>query len=380
MEKGPESGRQYPLSNWLSYNRLSPSQRKYTLALSTIYELQSFAEASQHPDWCQAIDTEYQALMGQRKGKRPDLWLRASHNKLGFKQSKSDYSLFSKQNGRSFTMLLIYVDDIIIGENNLHYIEEFKKKLNDQFKLKDLGILKYFLRLEIARTSKGISICQRKYALEILTDASYLGAKLAKSPLPHNLKLSKDGGEAIADASLVGRIQYLTITRPNLSNAVQVLGQFLELPKRAHLEAAHHVLRYFKGMPGQGLFFDGKSDLQLKGFYDADWVACLDTRRSVTGYCIFLGNSLVFWKSKKQHTISRSSAKAEYRSMAAAVCELSWLKNILSDLSVTHSKAALLFCDNQSAIHIASNPIFHERTKHIEIDCHLERDKVQAGE
>ncbi|XP_022895270.1 uncharacterized protein LOC111409456 [Olea europaea var. sylvestris] len=121
--------------------------------------------------------------------------------------------------------------------------------------------------------------------------------------------------------------------RLDLSYAVRVL----ESPKQSHLEAMHHVLRYLKWTSGQSLFFSSKFDLQLKGFCDAYWAACLDTRRSVTGYCIFLGNALVPWKSKKQHRVSRSSAKAEYRSMAAAICELSWLKNIISDLSVaTH--------------------------------------------
>jgi hypothetical protein len=146
-------------------------------------------------------------------------------------------------------------------------------------------------------------------------------------------------------------------------------------PSNTHLAAAYRVLKYIKGTSGQGLFFPRTTDLQLKASSDLDWVGCQDTRRSVTSYCVFLGDSLVSWRSKKQHIVLRSSAEAEYRAMPSVVCELMYMIPLLKDFKVEHSKEALLFFDSKVAIHIAANPMYHERTKHIELDCHLVREK-----
>lgn len=139
------------------------------------------------------------------------------------------------------------------------------------------------------------------------------------------------------------------------------------------------VVRYLKGNPRQGILLQANYTLQLNAYYDSDWGGCPLTRRSLTGYFIFLGGSPISWKTKKQHTVSRSSAEAEYRSMATAVCELKWLKGLLLSLGVHHSSSAKVFCDSQAAMHIAANPVFHERTKYIEVDCHFVRDEIQQG-
>lgn len=150
----------------------------------------------------------------------------------------------------------------------------------------------------------------------------------------------------------------------------------MQEPKHDHWEAALRVVRYLKGNPGQGVVLHRNCDLKLYGWCDPDWATCPLTRRSLTGWFIQLGTSPISWKTKKQHTVSRSSAEAEYRSMASTVCELKWLKGILFSLGVSHSNPMELYCNNQVALHIVKNPVFHERTKHIEVDYHFVRDEV----
>ena len=150
-------------------------------------------------------------------------------------------------------------------------------------------------------------------------------------------------------------------------------------PTNVHQQAAYRVLRYLKGTPGSGLFFPATNTLQLRAFSDSDWAGCPDSRKSTTGFLIYFGSSLISWQSKKQSTVSRSSSEAEYRALASTTCELQWLTYLLQDFRITFIKPATLYCDNQSAIQIATNPVFHERTKHIEIDCHIVRHKVTMG-
>jgi hypothetical protein len=245
----------------------------------------------------------------------------------GFVQSKSDYSLFTRLQGTTYMALLVYVDDIILASNDANAISDFTLFLNSKFRLKDLGSLKFFLGLEVARSKQGISLSQRKYTLEILQDSGLLAAKPVPFPMDSNLKLSRDAGSLLEDPTsyrrLIGRLLYLTITRPDIAYSVQVLSQFMSCPRQPHLDAAYRILRYLKSAPGQGLFYPAACDLQLKAFCDSDWAGCIDSRKSTTGFCIFLGDSLVSWKSKKQSTVSRSSAEAEYRSMASTSCEKS---------------------------------------------------------
>jgi hypothetical protein len=215
----------------------------------------------------------------------------------GFHQSLSDYSLFVRSHHGNFLALLIYVDDVILAGNNLQDIENTKLFLSKQFKLKDLGQLKYFLGIEVARSRHGISLSQRKYALDILDDAGFLGVKPSRFPLEQNVSLTQSDGNLLEDGStyrrLVGRLLYLTITRPYLTYVVHILSQFMDKPRQPHLDAAYKVLKYIKQTPGQGILLPSTGALQLRAFCDADWARCKDTKRSVTGYCILLGEAPV---------------------------------------------------------------------------------------
>jgi hypothetical protein len=212
-------------------------------------------------------------------------------------QSKADYSLFTKKTDVGFTAILVYVDDLVMGGTDINEINKLKALLDQKFSIKDLGSLKYFLGFEVARSDKGISLCQRKYTLDLLQDTGLLAAKPCPTPMQPQLQQHKASGEPITDPTtyrrLIGRLLYLTHSRPEISYAVSKLSQFLDAPTDAHMLAGLHVLKFLKNNPGQGLFFSSSSSLHLKGFSDSDWGACPDTRRSTTGFCFFLGSSLI---------------------------------------------------------------------------------------
>ncbi|KAK3014590.1 hypothetical protein RJ639_009823 [Escallonia herrerae] len=311
---------------------------------------------------------------GKRQKKVPSVLKDYSH---------ADHTLFTYRKRDVFLSVLVYVDDLILAGNNSTACSSFKKYLNDCFKLKDLGPLKYFLGIEAACGPRGLFLSQRKYALDILSESDLSASKPAAFPMEQNHSLALPGGPLLSDPGpyrrLIGRLVYLTITRPDICYAVHVLSQFMQSPHSQHWDTALRVLRYLKAAPGQGLFLPADSPLQIYAFCDSDWASYPLTRRSVTGYFVSLENSPISWRTKKQPTVSRSSAEAEYRSMAVTTCELTWLKSFLLSLGVHHDCPMRLFCDNQAALHIASNPVFHERTKHIEIDCHYVREQLLAG-
>lgn len=316
----------------------------------------------------------------------PRCWFKKLSDALirfGFIQSYEDYSLFSYERSGVELRVLVYVDDLLICGNNPHMVKRFKEYLSKCFAMKDLGKLKYFLGIEVSRGPEGIFLSQRKYTLDIVADTGYLGSKPVATPLEQGHNLAKSKAPLLTDPTkyrrLLGRLIYLLNTRPELCYSVHLLSQFMQAPTEEHWSAALRVVRYLKGAPGQGILLSSKDDLTLTVYCDADWSGCPLSRRSLSACVVMLGGSPIAWKTKKQDTVAMSSAEAEYRSMAVALKETKWIRRLLKELGAEQSDPTRFFCDSKAAIHIAANLVFHERTKHLERDCHSVRDAVKAG-
>ncbi|GJT79163.1 ribonuclease H-like domain-containing protein [Tanacetum coccineum] len=284
----------------------------------------------------------------------------------GFSQSKSDYSLYTISDKGVFLALLVYVNDIIITGNSVFEIEKFKVYLKSKFMIKDLGKLKYFLGIKVVDTDKGICLNQRKYVLDLLSEYGMLACKHAKTPLMSKLVISNEASEKdpllenITDyQKFIGKLIYLTNTTPDISYVVHCLSRFMHSPLTSHRKIAFKILRFLKSCPGLGIHITKTSGMFLNAYSDADWAKCIVTRKSVTGYCVFLNNFFVSWKSKKQNTLSKSSTEAEYRALASVTSDVIWILNILKDLQIEKLLPVSLHCDSNLAIKIAANLVFH---------------------
>jgi hypothetical protein len=248
--------------------------------------------------------------------------------------------------------------------------------------MKDLSDLHHFLGLSVTHDHDELFLCQRQYTLDILAHAGMTHCKPCATPVDTSAKLSSDGPpveNATDYHDLAGALQYLTFTWPDIAYVVQQVCLFMHDPREPHLALVKHILSYLKGTIDHGLQLHHSAVTSLVAYSNADWGGCPDTRRSTSGYGVFLGNNLVSWSSKRQHTVSRSCAKAEYRAIANAVVETSWLCQLLQELHHPIQKATLIYCNNISAVYLSTNPIQHQRTKHIEIDLYFIRDKVAVS-
>ena len=217
----------------------------------------------------------------------------------------------------------------------------------------------------------------------MISRASITDSKIVDTPIEYNCRLNSHDGKSLSDATLyrqlVGSLIYFTVTHLDISYAVHVVSQFMAVLRSPHYAVVLKILRYLKGTIFDGLHFSSHSSLTLQAYADIDRAGDRTNRRSTTGYCFLLGDSLIFWRSKKQTVVARSSTEAKYRALTITTAELTWLCWLLCDLGVDCSTATKLHCDNRSVIQIAYNDVFYERTKHIKIDCHFIRHHMLQG-
>ncbi|RVX02312.1 Retrovirus-related Pol polyprotein from transposon RE1 [Vitis vinifera] len=297
------------------------------------------------------LDVENAFLNGDLEEEK----LRIALLDYGFQSSRADTSLFIFHTASDILILLVYVDDILVTGSSPTLVSHFISYLSAKFALRDLDLCHVFWM----ETSK-------------------------PAPTPGRLgrTLSQSDGVSLSDPSeyrrTVGALQYVTLTRPDIAFAVNKDCQFMAKPSDVHWMAVKRILRYLKGTIHLGLHFQPAASMELQGYSDADWASCPDDRRSTSGYCVFLGSNLIFWSSSKQRLVSKSSAESNTEGWSPS--RLSWCGFIPIQELCLPTSPPILWCDNQSAAHLAANPVFHSRSKHIELDLHFIRENVLRQE
>ncbi|PKU79621.1 Retrovirus-related Pol polyprotein from transposon TNT 1-94 [Dendrobium catenatum] len=302
--------------------------------------------------------------------------------RLDFAFSKADPSLLTFHQNDIHIFVLIYVDDILITGNKPDHIQLILRQLQSEFSLKQLGEISLFLGIQVIKTTYGYFLCQSHYAQDLLASAGFTECKPATSPASSCPPSSFDN-QPFADPKLfrklAGSLQYLSITRPDIAFATNFVCQHMHQPRNDDFLALKRILRYLKGSLNYGLPLKTVS-IQLRSYTDADWAANTEDRKSISGFCTFLGPNLVSWSVKKQTTVARSSTEAEYRSLSSATSDILWIRRLAEDLGIQQSSPTVIHCDNTSTIALANNPVFHARTKHIEIDYHFISDHIRKGQ
>ena len=303
-------------------------------------------------------------------------------HQLGFEKSEADSNLYYILVGDDPLILVLYVDDLFLtGSEKL--IKGCKLDLASEFEMKDLGLMHYFLGMEVWQSSGHIFLGQGKYAVDILRRFEMEDCRPMSTPMITNLKKLVASESELVDPTLyrqlIGSLMYLVNTRPDISFAVNTLSQFMVEPRRVHWVAAKHVLRYLRGTVDYGLNYVQNDGVNLIGYTDSDWAGSAVDRKSTSGCCFSLGSAVVSWFSRKQKSVALSSTEAEYMAASQASCEAIWLRKLLFGLFGQKLQPTIIHCDNQSCIKLSENPVFHDRSKHIEIRYHFIRDYIQRG-
>jgi uncharacterized membrane protein YciS (DUF1049 family) len=293
-----------------------------------------------------------------------------------------DKTLFSKKHKNDTLLVQVYVDDIIFGSTNDSLCKRFSKLMQSKFEMSLMGELKFFLGLQVNQRIDGIFICQSKYVRELLKKYQMEESASARTPSSTAVKFGACETSIKVDVTsyrgMIGSLLYLTASRPDIMYATCLCARFQADPRDVHLVAVKRIFRYLKGTPNLGIWYPKESDFKLIGYTDSDYAGSVVDRKSTSGSCQFLGSRLVSWFSKKQQTVSNSTAEAEYIAAGSCCAQILWIRNQLRDYGFVLDKIPIL-CDNTSAIAITNNPVQHSRTKHIDIRYHFIREHVMNG-
>lgn len=303
----------------------------------------------------------------------------------GFAKCPHEHALYTKVNESGDLMLVcLYVDDLIFTGSNPVMFEEFKKAMTREFEMTDIGLMSYYLGIEVKQTKDGIFISQENYAKDVLKKFKMSDCKPMNTPVECNIKLSKNDEGYLVDPtqykSLVGSLRYLTCTRPDILYGVGLVSRFMESPTINHMKAAKRILRYIKGTIDFGLFYSPSNHFKLVGYSDSDWGGDVDDRKSTSGFVFYMGDTAFTWSSKKQPIVTLSTCEAEYVAATSCVCHAIWLRKVLNELKFSQKEATEIHVDNKSAIALARNPVFHDRSKHIDTRYHYIRECVANKE
>ena len=303
---------------------------------------------------------------------------------LGFVKSPSEATLYVKETDANLMVVSVYVDDLLVTGSDEKLVKEFKVEMLKVFEMTDLGLMSYFLGMEVKQDHDGVFISQKKYIKEILKKFLMENCKSTSTPMNQKEKFSKNDGAEKTDESqyrsLIGCLMYLTATRPDIMFAVSLLSRFMHCASEIHFQAAKRIVRYIKGTTNYGIRYTYCQNFKLLGYSDSDWAGSVDDMRSTTGFCFSFGSGVFSWCSKKQDVIAQSTAEAEYAAATAAVNQAIWIRKLLADLHMKQNEPTQIHVDNQAAISISNNPVFHGRTKHFKIKLYFLREVQKEGE
>ncbi|GAB2268299.1 hypothetical protein Dimus_038706 [Dionaea muscipula] len=383
-----------------------------TAFLNGVLEEQVFVE---QPLGYEAPGQEHQVLKLKRAlyglKQAPRTWnttLDTYLQQQGFTRCPHEYAFYVKKMEYKLLLICVYVDDLLITGSSLQQIEQFKHSLVGKFEMTDLGLMNHYLGLEVEQKKTGIFMSQRRYIEQVLKEVNLTYCKLVNTPIALGTVFSGSlPGAQLTDAtvyrSVVGSLRYIACTRPNIVYAVGMVSRYMQRPTTEHWMACKRILRYLKGTLDHGLWYPtvtvatsvivasapnqagscvlyDPEQFTIMGYSDSDWAGDIDERKSTTGWVFMAGTTTVSWASKKQLIVALSSSKPEYVAAAACVSHAVWLRKLLAELQLKQERPMMIHVDNQSAIAIAKNPVYHDRSKHIDVRFYFLREAIAQKE